>query len=84
MLIGITDNHYLSLLNIDKTDTYRLLSDEGNEIYDIVDDLLAIDWLKMSSYIFYGTGEFIDFELMSHEEFVEWLHDHHCLYKDDI
>ena len=84
MLIGITDNHYLSLLNINKTDTYRLLSNEGNEIYDIVDDLLAIDWLKMSSYIFYGSGEFIDFELISHEEFVEWLKDHHCLYKDDI
>ena len=84
MLIGITDNHYLSLLNINKTDTYRLLSNEGNEIYDIVDDLLAIDWLKMSSYIFYGSGEFIDFEFMSHEEFVEWLQEHHCLYKDDI
>lgn len=84
MLIGITDNHYLSLININKTDTFRLLSDEGNEIYNIIDDLLAIDWLKMSSYIFYGAENPIDFELLSHEEFVEWLDKHHCLYKDDI
>lgn len=84
MLLAITQKRYLYLLNNTKNDKYRMAENKKTDLFEILDDLFAIDWLQMASNVFYGTKELVDFEFMEHEDFVRWLHNHNCLYKEDI
>lgn len=92
MLITITDQNRLQTIDIDKDDTIRVVDGSvAVDLFEIIDDLLAIDWMGMASNLFMGIGnlwieqEFEpEYPFVNYETFHQWLKDHDCLYKESL
>lgn len=92
MIITITQQGKLKLIDLGKDDVCRVVGFSTEiELFEVLDDLFAIDWIQMASVLFHGRDDWYwqqefdpEYPFTDYDTFHEWLHRHRCLYKASI
>lgn len=92
MIITISQQGKLQLIDLGKDDVCRVVGFSTEiELFEVLDDLFAIDWIQMAAVLFGGRDDWYwqqefdpEYPFTDYDTFHDWLHRHRCLYKGSI